>query len=278
MGTGTITEPDSEYWGKECDNGTPGCPYHGEKHACVTPKDYAVSAREDAAARAVRDAKKLAAAAASLELESPTSPTALAARIVDLQGEIRDLRVRLFGDEDAEELYAENRRTYVTPNIPKPEPGMLASLTRHLTDQDDAFTKGIKALVGRVEKLEQLRAFFAPMLENKNPPLDGALIASRQDLDDALTRIAGVLRDEMSAAVHFTAEITSKFGAVTRERSTAHPIEWARQLVQLRTAHVIDKLEVMWKFVAEEQTAKNQPSRLQLARRAIATVIAGRER
>jgi hypothetical protein len=46
----------------------------------------------------------------------------------------------------------------------------------------------------------KLEAFFGPLIAGKNPPLDGAQVASKAYVDDALARLARVLRSEREGA------------------------------------------------------------------------------
>lgn len=272
---GTITEQDEgngvtmvteDPKQRACEHGTIGCPYKGEKHACMK---YTYGHGQP-------DERGMP----PIELESPTSPASLAARLVDVQGELRDLKNRLFGDEQAMERYAENRRTYVTPNIPKPEPGVITNLQRSFQQYDEAFRKVIELLVKRIEELEKIGEFFGPMLEGKTPPLDGAMIVSRREQDEALARLAGALRDEMSEAKHFVEALDQTFrdaapSLLRRVGPGMTPNE--KKLDRFGRLHWIgDAMLAAYTTTQEWLEARRSPSRLQLAKDAIRSVISGK--
>lgn len=49
----------------------------------------------------------------------------------------------------------------------------------------------------RLDGARRLDAFFAPVLAGKSPPLDGAEVATKAFVDDAIRRLAGSLRAEL---------------------------------------------------------------------------------
>jgi hypothetical protein len=57
-----------------------------------------------------------------------------------------------------------------------------------------------KAAVEALARVSKFEAFFGPLIAGKNPPLDGAQVASKAYVDDALARLARVLRSEREGA------------------------------------------------------------------------------
>lgn len=49
-------------------------------------------------------------------------------------------------------------------------------------------------------EVDRLQKFFGPVIDGTNPPLDGAQVASKAYVDDALARLARVIRSEMAGA------------------------------------------------------------------------------
>jgi len=116
-----------------------------------------------------------------------------------LTADLKSLRILLEGDTEQMEIFRKAKATNTCPNVPEPPPGALEVISGTLATLSESFLK----LSERVEERDdahpfvaKLEAFFGPMLENKNPPLDGNQIATKDYVDTALTRIARVLREE----------------------------------------------------------------------------------
>jgi hypothetical protein len=62
----------------------------------------------------------------------------------------------------------------------------------------ERFASGAAEIERQLAFTRKLEAFFGPMIAGKNPPLDGAQIATKAYVDEALARIAKVLRSEMA--------------------------------------------------------------------------------
>jgi hypothetical protein len=80
-------------------------------------------------------------------------------------------------------------------------------------DNTDTLIKKLTDTLGATEHvnfafLKKLNAFFEPMLEGKNPPLDGNQVASKDYVDKALERLAGRIREQVAHAIELTSSIT----------------------------------------------------------------------
>jgi len=76
------------------------------------------------------------------------------------------------------------------------EPGYSAMIDRAISAAKTMADRN-KELVERVRRLE---AFLAPAMDGTTPPMDGAVVATKAHVDQALDRLAGALRGEMAVA------------------------------------------------------------------------------
>lgn len=143
--------------------------------------------------------------------------------------DLKQLRAELFGDEEKKKAWHDAKTNARYPNFPlppgekfeEPPPGAIdravGDLRTELRVALDTMRMDIAASRGQADKVfellertqkqlqfaQRLEAFFGPMLEGKNPPLDGNEIASKGYVDDAVRRIAGAIRGEVVDAVGF---------------------------------------------------------------------------
>lgn len=84
----------------------------------------------------------------------------------------------------------------------------IAELTEAVGGQDALITKLTETLGTNLHVdasfLKKLNEFFGPMLEGKNPPLDGNQIATKDYVDKAIERIAAAIRQQIAQAIELT--------------------------------------------------------------------------
>ncbi len=145
-----------------------------------------------------------------------------AAGIDDLRVRMRKLEVLIQGEPDLHEQWAKNKKLGITPNIPEPSVGLVGvfeSLIDRLNTRITETQATIAAhqrtvsedVAGRFAFVRRLEAFFGPMLENKNPPLDGALVADKAYVDEAIARVARAIREEIVPSMTMASAITWAF-------------------------------------------------------------------
>ncbi len=184
----------------------------------------------------------------------------------------------LRGEPDLHAEWAENKRLGICPNIPEPGRGVLATFETMLDRMNEnanmlaskvaSATQEHSLALGFVRKLE---AFFGPLLQNKNPPLDGHQVADKAYVDDAVGRIARAIREEMTTAMDRSRLVNMLIGTLRPFRlqfqglddlaSVANTLSWLNQREMER----------------EEQEAARaaQPSRLRAAIYALTGRLAG---
>ena len=80
-------------------------------------------------------------------------------------------------------------------------PGSLASIDLSLTSLNAMMVMLKRDTEKKLEFSRRLESYFGPVIEGKNPPLDGEQVATKAYVDQALTRFAGVIRSEIASAV-----------------------------------------------------------------------------
>jgi len=149
---------------------------------------WSMDAKDDA--KAAKEAATTASndALAAFNLASPLVERidAVSDEVKELRATIGTLQIVLFGgpapDDDVDMLAAARKRVDVLNNI-------LEQQVKRL----DRFGM-------RLDFVDTLRAFFQPMLEGMQPPLDGARVATQGYVDEALRRFSGAIREEWSRA------------------------------------------------------------------------------
>ena len=131
----------------------------------------------------------------------PTKEDLLWEQVAGLHEELAQLKTRygalekqLLGDLELAAKYEAGKPNY--PNIAKPPPGLLERIQNGLEAHDRAISD-IRASGAKVhEKWLHLSAYFAPLIDGKNPPLDAEQVASKAFVDKSLATLAGALREE----------------------------------------------------------------------------------
>jgi hypothetical protein len=113
---------------------------------------------------------------------------------------------------------------------------------------------------------QRLEAFFGPLLEGKTPPLDGAMIATREYVDAGIATFARSIRSEIRDAT----ELLKAFGRLTIG-SPDEKIDAAMHLPAGATLghRIAHRLSSMWGVTADKVRAALEPapaSRLDLLR------------
>jgi hypothetical protein len=192
--------------------------------------------------------------------------------LVKLNTEIAQLKLRLFGDEDMRAKWEQAQNTGTYPNYPggarilEPAPGELDELRKGITIvasraeliddgvtvQNELFAKLTKTLGTSDHSftfLRKLEAFFGPMIEGKNPPLDGNQIATKDYVDKAVERIAGRIREQVQRSIEVTQALWDRVSASANG-------------IGERLATVVDREYA--RIAAEERDRdKYQPSRIE---------------
>lgn len=223
--------------------------------------------------------ERIAALGASITQQDTPEITAYAVTL-------RELRLRLFGDEEMRAKWEKQQKTGTYPNHPggekiyDPELGELDRLRVQIHSLDDrisSLTSAMADLAGAVSNnddvfrrleellgtskinftfLKKLEAFFGPLLESREPPLDGEQIATKAYVDDAVQRFASRIRDQVSRSIEVVNAIWQHVGeAMGSNRGlNVGAIEIAKAiavLVQRERARI-----------DAEEAAKNRPSRI----------------
>ena len=167
---------------------------------------------------------------------------------------VHELEVALLGDREQLEIHETARRGNVTPNIPRPPPGVLDVMRASI----DVVSKQVQALSEsvdrRVEIATKLANFFGPMLADKNPPLDGETVASKGYVDEAVARFARAIRDEVSEARALTGELLS-----IMRHEASEPADRRKKLASW-LGEVISRERVTQQT---ERARRGRPSRMQ---------------
>lgn len=127
----------------------------------------------------------------------------LEAKVNALKDDVQTLQILLHGDLEKQEIFRKAKETNTWPNIDEPPAGALDMINvslEHLSASIQSLQSQINQRTSPTAFIAKLEAFFGPMLEGKNPPLDGNQIASRAYVDDAVARVAGVIRGELANA------------------------------------------------------------------------------
>lgn len=193
----------------------------------------------------------------------------------DTQSQLKALRTTLQGDEELIAKWEAGKPNF--PNIPEPSRGALAQIMNALDGQSVQMARVSKAtdeiftrIENRLAFTQRLEAFFGPMLQGKNPPLDGAQIADRGYVDEAVARLSRALREEFMNAVATARELT---GNLLRQVAT-----WDGKTTSAPIAAVIVADRLRWVYAREmardaaDKERVARPSRLQL----LAHLVTGR--
>lgn len=191
----------------------------------------------------------------------------LEAAHLDLVSQVKELRKLLLGDEELRAKWEAGKPNY--PNIAEPHPGALASLNSALDGHDRVISRLLKAseeVVGRIETrlafVTRLEAFFGPMLRDKNPPMDGAEIATRAYVDEGFARLSRALREEFTNMGERAREVcTSVLRQVGAWDGKASSVGLSANIVS-------DRLRWVYQRELQREQAEidrsTRPSRLQL--------------
>jgi len=181
-----------------------------------------------------------------------------------LAAQIAELEIKLLGDTKLREQWETARKNNVAPNIPEPAIGIITMLL----NQHDAVTLMISDVSTKLAFTKRLEAFFAPMMENKNPPLDGAQVATKAYVDEAIARIAGKIREEIAQArefVHYLLNDIKKWnttGDADDDLIIATPLWGIAKRILYAYSWIVER-------EASEEATRNRPSRIALLRSAI---------
>lgn len=211
------------------------------------------------------------------------------ARIMKLEENLRALTVRLFGDEALRETWAANKAMYMAPNIPEPPQGYLQKREEKIVDlaySIDSLQKlvdrGLTTIEKRMSFVDKVSAWIGPMMDDPKfaPPLGGAQIATKQYVDDGIERFASAIRSEVANAIEFVNRATRVLGAVAvtvaQRGAEENPIAHASRLAKLRIEGTLETLTTIWSFVQVELAKQDQPGRIQIARKMLGQIIAGK--
>lgn len=194
--------------------------------------------------------------------------------LVELKTAIATLKLRLFGDEEMRAKWEQAQKTGTYPNYPggdkivEPAPGELDQIRGSVlalgayVGSVDEENKGLSELLTKLTKtlgasdhnftfLKKLEAFFGPLIEGKNPPLDGNQIATKGYVDNAVERIAGRIREQVNQAIEVTNAI---------HRYVAAPLNLVVDEIGKRIAFVIDR---EYARISAEERRRHQPSRVE---------------
>lgn len=129
---------------------------------------------------------------------------------------------------------------------------VLSDLATAVSGQDALMTKLTTTLESSLHVdatfLRKLNEFFGPMLEGKNPPLDGNQIATKDYVDKAVERIAAAIRQQIAQAIELTNEMVKRLGVT---RTVGGVIDAISRVVQREHEREV-----------AEEAARNQPDRL----------------
>lgn len=226
-------------------------------------------------------------------LATITNDPSLAERVADLEAKLHQLRVRLFGDEEAQRRFEEDhakwseaRRTYVTPRGDEPQPPPKGDIDRLLeglgamSDTLNETTRMLQLKMRHIEELDgkrfaavdRLLKWAGPLLDDPQfaPPLNGTQVASKSYVDTAVERIAGRIREQVRDAIHL-ADRMANAGAATYGRQLGSDESRTGSINQ-----IVDAIAASWRWISEEIDRRNRPTRAQIARRAIGAIITGK--
>lgn len=184
------------------------------------------------------------------------------------EARIRALEVLLQGDEPLRAEWAKQKALGVTPNIPEPPIGVLQAIENTFsvmqTKMGDLHTllgRAADAVAVRPAFVAKLEAFFGPMLQGKNPPLDGHQIADKEYVDEAVRRVAGAIRSEVADSISFVQTLLQSFTRIA---------EFGWKIGDTENTKIIRSTQkLVWTWCRElareaaEQAARNRPGRLQ---------------
>jgi hypothetical protein len=173
-------------------------------------------------------------------------------RISELETKLAALEIMLVGDQEQIAKYEAGKANY--PSMKEPPRGLLVELKLGVERADKHNANWYQRYQELSEQLRKLWAFFAPILDGKNPPLDGEQMPTKAWVDKSLATLAGALRAEIE---QISAEITSLGSGLKATSAAMEPL-------------VVDHV----KRVEAERERANRPSRLE----ALRYVLTGRGR
>jgi len=106
-----------------------------------------------------------------------------------------------FAKAEQERFHALQKRIQTLEEIFDGDPDANTPGYSAMLDRTIAAAKAVvDANKGLAERVRRLEAFLAPAMDGTTPPMDGAVVATKAHVDQALDRLAGALRGEMAVA------------------------------------------------------------------------------
>lgn len=222
----------------------------------------------------------------NLETEAKTNAE-LTAELATLRVQLGELRNRLWGDEELHAKWKRNKEMYVTPNIAEPPKGhlvLIEQLAGMISDKQHELATMFSSKWSKIEKhlefVDRVSAWIGPVMDDPAfaPPLNGAQVASKRYVDDAVARIAGALREEASETKWFVQSVYQSFKGMLEVAAVTwnmQPVDKARHRLAV-IAEIAEQLAAMVRYVREKRDEDREPGPLGRLKIAAKYFVSGR--